>query len=98
MSFLQPWLLAAQGAVGEEPRPLPARAGFAVARPGGRQEYLRVTLTRRNGELVAELAGNQSSGALSAASRADALAIVPPGVTLEPGDALEVLRLADLGC
>jgi molybdopterin molybdotransferase len=94
----RPWLLATQGARGVEPLPVPARADFEVSRAGLRQDYLRVSLARAGSDLVATLAGSQSSGVLSAVSRADALAIIPPGSTISRGDPVEVLPLSALGC
>ena len=64
-----------------------------VARPGSRQEYLRVSVSERKGSLVATRYANQSSGVLSSVSHSNALAIIPPGVTVEPGDAVEILLL-----
>ena len=47
----------------------------------GRRTYLRVTLERVNGHLVARSTGTQSSGALSSLVLADGLLIIPEGVT-----------------
>lgn len=92
----RPFLLKAQGAADWYPRLLPARAGFSVARPGARQEYLRVTLVREAGELVARSFPNQSSGVLSSVCYSDALAVVPVGRVVSPGDPVEVLLLSEL--
>ncbi|TGD74194.1 molybdopterin molybdotransferase MoeA [Mangrovimicrobium sediminis] len=89
----RPFLLALQGAC-EEPLPaLTVRAGFAVGKPGGRQDYKRVWLESEDGVLVARPFANQSSGVLSSVSRSHALAVIPPGVTVAEGDAIEVLLL-----
>jgi molybdopterin molybdotransferase len=50
-------------------------------RSDGRQSYIRVTLERTNGKLVAHSTGNQSSGVLSSLVNADGLLIIPAGVT-----------------
>lgn len=91
---VKPWLLRAQGAHNAGPRRLTAEAGFAVSKPGTREEYLRVNVTEQ-GRLRAELCGDQSSGVLSSVSRANALAIVPVGATFEPDDPIEVILMGD---
>lgn len=92
----RPFLLRAQGAVDVEPRRLSARANFACTRPGSRQEYLRVTLAPGADGLLATPFANQSSGVLSSVCHSDALAIVPVGATVSPGDWLQVLLLETL--
>lgn len=89
----RPFLLKMQGV--EEPSPprLFAAAGFAVGRPGGRQDYQRVQLVNRAGQLVADKYPNQSSGVLSSISHSNALAVIPPGETVAVGDPVEVLLL-----
>jgi molybdopterin molybdotransferase len=57
----------------------------------GRESFIRVTLTREDGQLVARETGTQSSGALSSLVKADGLLIIPAGVTqVRAGDALKV--------
>ncbi|WP_241505893.1 gephyrin-like molybdotransferase Glp [Parahaliea mediterranea] len=92
----RPWLLRAQGVTNVEPLAVLARAGFAVPRPGGRQEYLRVTLERAGGELVARRFPNQSSGVLSSVCYSDGLAVVPAGATVAEGETVEVLLFDSL--
>ena len=75
-------------------RRLQATAGFSVSRPGGREEYLRVALDE-GAVPVATLSGDQSSGVLSSAGRASALAIIPIGAVIAPGDAVEVILVAE---
>ncbi|MBW4934280.1 molybdopterin molybdotransferase MoeA [Marinobacter sp. F4206] len=65
--------------------PVPVAAGFARARSNPRQEYLRVMLSSDGGALKADLAGSQSSGVLSVASRADGYLIVPPNNSITEG-------------
>ncbi|TXS89867.1 molybdopterin molybdotransferase MoeA [Parahaliea maris] len=92
----RPWLLRAQGATDVAPLTMSARAGFSVSQAGGRQEYLRVTLERQDGEPVAVRYPNQSSGVLSSVCFSDALAVVPVGVTVAEGDTLDVILLESL--
>jgi len=92
--LVKPWLLAAQGAEVPPMRRLPARAAFSVARAGQREEYLRVVLD--DGEIpTARLSGDQSSGVLSAAGRANALAVLPAGTTVAPGDSISVVLVSE---
>ena len=93
---VRPWLMRRQGMTVEADMPLTARAGFEVSREGTRQEYLRVRAELDGGELVAAIHPNQSSGVLSSVSWANALAIIPPGVTVAPGDPVQVLLLDQL--
>lgn len=92
----RPFLLKAQGAAECAPLAVPVRAEFTVARPGTRQEYLRVSLERDKGELVARRFDNQSSGVLSSVCYSDGLAVVPVGAVIRPGDAVDVLLLSAL--
>ena len=48
----------------------------------GRRGYVRVILTRGNGEWVARLTGEQGSGVLTSMVKANGLAIIPEGVDL----------------
>jgi molybdopterin molybdotransferase len=91
----RPYLLRLQGAADAELAPVPVRAaaGFAIARPGTRQEYLRVTLAGSPDGPRAEAFPNQSSGVLSSVSHCNALAVIPPGTTVRRGDPVDVLLL-----
>ncbi|WP_111655510.1 gephyrin-like molybdotransferase Glp [Isoalcanivorax indicus] len=96
MIMVLPWLRAAQGVappwhLGESR----LRAGFALDRPGRRQEYLRVQVERdADGEYL-RLHPNQSSGMLSSACWAHGLAVVPAGATVVEGEPLTFLRFED---
>ena len=91
----RPFLLKLQGAGETELHPLQltARADFTVARAGTRQDYLRVSLVVQEGQVVARAFPNQSSGVLSSVSHANALAVVPVGATIAPGDPVQVIPL-----
>src|SRR5258706_1358943 len=65
-------------------------------RSDGRQSYIRVTLERSNGKLIAHSTGNQSSGVLTSLVNADGLLIVPAGTTeIFAGTRLPVRLLTD---
>jgi molybdopterin molybdotransferase len=89
----RPFLLKMQGVSEVGPPSLQARAGFAVGKAGGRQEYLRVTLQNSGDGLIASRFANQSSGVLSSVSHSNGLAVIPAGITVEEGDLVEVLLL-----
>ena len=90
----RPFLLKLQGASPSTLPALQARAAFSIGKPGGRQDYLRVTLTGdAAGGLLAHRFPNQSSGVLSSVSHSDALAVIPPGTTVAEGDYVGVILL-----
>ena len=70
-----------------------ALADFAVNKPGGRQNYLRVTVEATETGLLAKKFPNQSSGVLRSVSHSNALAVIPPGATVAQGDQVEVILL-----
>jgi molybdopterin molybdotransferase len=89
----RPFLLQLQG-VNEAATPsLQAAAMFSVDKSGGRQDYLRVSLSQGADGLQAHRFSNQSSGVLGSVSHSNALAIIPPGTTVAEGDRVEVLLL-----
>ena len=89
----RPFLLQLQG-VNEAATPsLQATAMFTVDKPGGRQDYLRVSLSQDADGLQAHRFSNQSSGVLGSVSHSNALAVIPPGTTVVEGDRVEVLLL-----
>ncbi len=94
--IVRPWLLRSQGAEPADPLALPATARFEISRAGSRLEYMRARVSVEQGELCAHLHPNQSSGVLSSVSWANALAVIPPGVTVSDGDRVEVLLLDQL--
>jgi molybdopterin molybdotransferase len=63
----------------------------------GRRSYLRVTLHREDGRVIARETGTQSSGALYSMVLADGLMIVPEGVTqVKKGTNVTVRLLRDV--
>jgi molybdopterin molybdotransferase len=62
-------------------------------RSDGRQTYVRVSLERSNGKLIAHSTGNQSSGVLTSLVRADGLMIVPEGMKDVPAGSRLPVRL-----
>jgi molybdopterin molybdotransferase len=74
-----------------------AEAAEAIRSPGELTHFYRVELSWRTGEPpLARLTGPQGSGILTSMVRADALAILPEGVTEIPAGApLQVLPLGE---
>jgi len=89
----RPFLLQLQGSLEPEPLQLTATARFSTQRPGGRQEYLRVTVSGTSAGLEATPFPNQSSGVLSSLSASNALAVIPPGTVVAAGDPVQVVLL-----
>ncbi len=79
--------------------PWPARAGSALRGTKGKVHFARVHLARAEAGWRAVSVGDQGSGVLASAAAADALAVIPADVDLNPGDAVDVLpwRLTPLG-
>ena len=92
--LVKPWLASSQGARVKPQQRIEALAGFTVSRAGSREEYLRVVLDGGSPP-TASLTGDQSSGVLSGAGAADALAVVPAGKTIAEGDRLEVMTIGE---
>lgn len=91
--FVRPALLKMMG----QPSAVPTyevRVGEDMT-SDGRESYIRVTLSRHEGGLVAYSTGTQSSGALSSLVKADGLLIIPSGVQqVSAGDVLKVRPFA----
>ena len=92
----RPYLLKMQG-INEPCSPtIKAVARFSTNKPGGRQEYRRVTVCSTERGLEAMDFGNQSSGVLSSVSHSNALAVIPPGEVISEGGEVEVILLDHL--
>ncbi len=94
--IVRPWLLRCQGAAAAAALPIPAQAEFEHRRAGSRLEFLRAQLRADGDGLHVRLHDNQSSGVLSSVSWANALVVVPPGLTVARGDTVEVILLDQL--
>ncbi|MEP5764588.1 MAG: gephyrin-like molybdotransferase Glp [Halieaceae bacterium] len=94
--LVRPWLQRRQGATDNAPLMLAATADFSLERAGSRLEFMRARASMKQGRLCAELHPNQSSGVLSSVSWANALAVIPPGTIVAPGDMIEVMLLDQL--
>ncbi len=92
-----PALRRMSGLSEHESRPwrLSARAGFTREQSEPRREFLRVNLRSGIDGLTAEPLAKQGSAMLSGAAFAQALAEIPPGAIVTPGQLLDVYPLAD---
>jgi molybdopterin molybdotransferase len=91
--FVRPVLLKLSGRPDAWPT-VTARTGEEMT-SDGRRSYIRVRLTRDNGQWVATTTGTQSSGALTSMVKADGLLIIPEDVRHVPaGTALPVRLLS----
>ncbi|MDF1782183.1 MAG: molybdopterin molybdotransferase MoeA [Alcanivoracaceae bacterium] len=66
------------------------------AKPGKRQEYLRVRVVEKDGRRVLVKHPNQSSGMLSSACWAEGLGVLPAGVSVSRGDDIAYWDFAEL--
>ncbi|WP_438009771.1 gephyrin-like molybdotransferase Glp [Sorangium sp. So ce321] len=88
-------------ALQDDATPLPprvvVRAAGGLRRQTGRAEFLRARLEVSGGELVARVASNQASGAVTSFADADALIVVPADQDrIDDGDRLQAIRLAEI--
>ncbi|MDR2212222.1 MAG: molybdopterin molybdotransferase MoeA [Pseudomonadales bacterium] len=89
--LVRAYLLKLQGACEVQLPMQTVCSGFALA-PGSRQEYQRVRLQYQTGELpIARPFDDQGSSLLSSLSWADGLVVIPRGVALNEGDALDYI-------
>jgi molybdopterin molybdotransferase len=70
---------------------------FSRSRPQRRREYIRVQRQETAQGTVLQPYANQSSGVLTSVAWADGYAIIPAGVTVEPGDRVEFIAFTELG-
>ncbi len=91
----RPYLMAMQGFSAIAPESMMAIADFEF-KGGTRREFLRVQLREDAGQTKAHRFTNQGSGIMTSVVWADALADVPEGVTVVPGDAVRILPLTGL--
>ena len=86
--------------MGLAPKPLAARhitADFSWPKADRRREFIRVRQkTDDQGHISLDRWPNQGSGVMSSVAWADGLVDIAPGQTIEPGDAVPYLSLADL--
>ncbi len=87
----RPYLLACAGQRDVENGSMTVAAGFDCRRAGSRQEYVRARVVETATGREVLRYSNQSSGVLASTSWANCLVVIPPGLTFEKGEPVEVL-------
>ncbi len=95
--FGVPLLRRLQGAAEVVPAAWRATLTRPIAHKPGRLEFVRATLRREAGELVATPLAHQSSGSVASVGQADALVVVPQDAgALSAGERVDVVLFSDL--
>jgi molybdopterin molybdotransferase len=93
----RPLILKLAGAAASAPRLFPVRAGFAYRKKPGRREYVRASLQREGGDLVAVKYAWDGAGILSSITRSEGLVIVDEETSeLVPGMSVDFLPYAEV--
>ncbi|SFX55494.1 gephyrin-like molybdotransferase Glp [Marinospirillum alkaliphilum] len=90
--FLRPLLARLAGQTASGALPLEQGVAGFSASTQIRQEYLRVRAELHQGQWQLQAFSNQNSGVLSSVVWANALAILPPGSNIQPGDPIAFMR------
>lgn len=91
--FVRPALLRLMGHRDLTHPRVQAVAGERFRSAQGKRTFLRVQVSRRNGELVCTSAGDQSSYRMSSLVAGNGLAVLLEDQTIEPGEPVDVLAL-----
>ena len=93
----RPLILRLSGANEPPPPTYPVRAGFGYRKRTGRREYVRATLARENGGLVAHKYPKDGAGILSSVVHCDGFAILDEAVTLlAAGTVIDFLPFSEI--
>ncbi len=90
--IVEPMLAQLQGKNYQDPMKIPVIAGFDK-KGGSRQEFIRVSITLVNSELVARPYSNQSSGVLSSIVYSDGVVEQLIGQPIKAGDRLNFFKI-----
>ena len=92
-----PFLQKRMGIPPSELAPKPMTAGFDWPKSDKRREFIRVKQQMQaDGSVALKRWPNQSSGVMSSVAWADGLVDIAPGATIQSGDVVQYLPLADL--
>jgi molybdopterin molybdotransferase len=90
-------ILRLAGATMTTPLTFPVQAGFSYRKKIGRREYLRASLVRDAGDIVARRFPRDGAGILSSIVRSDGFAIVGEDIAeLAPGMRLDFLPFSEV--
>jgi molybdopterin molybdotransferase len=93
----RPLILRLGGAKGKAPLAFPVEAGFAYRKKAGRREYVRATLQRDGGRLIALKYPRDGAGILSSIVQSDGFAVIGEEVTdLAPGATIDFLPFSEV--
>jgi molybdopterin molybdotransferase len=96
--FSRPFILRMQGVEGDlTPLSYKVNAGFDKAGTDPRCEYARARIVRdEQGQSVAKLYTNNSSGVLNSMAWADGFVVLPVMTEISPGDSIEFIPFSEL--
>jgi molybdopterin molybdotransferase len=93
----RPLILRLAGAALASPLSFPVRAGFAYRKKAGRREYLRATLARDGGDLVARKYPKDGAGILSSVVQSDGFVILDESLSdLAVGGTVDFLPFSEV--
>jgi molybdopterin molybdotransferase len=93
----RPLILRLGGAAPAPPLTFPVPAGFAYRKKAGRREYLRATLARDGGTVVARKHPKDGAGILSSVVQSDGFVILGEGLSdLTPGTIVDFLPFSEV--
>jgi molybdopterin molybdotransferase len=93
----RPLILRLAGAAAAAPLTFPVAAGFAWKKRPGRREYLRATIARRDGAVVASRYPKDGAGILSSIVQSDGFVILDESLAdLAPGTTVEFLPFSEV--
>jgi molybdopterin molybdotransferase len=93
----RPLILKLAGAAASAPRLFPVRSAFGYRKKPGRREYVRVSLRRDEGDLVAVKYPRDGAGILSSITQSEGLAIIDEKTSdLSPGMAIDFLPFSEV--
>jgi molybdopterin molybdotransferase len=97
VALARPLIFKLAGAAVSRPQLFPVRAGFGYRKKPGRREYLRVSLRRDQGDLVALKYPRDGAGILSSITQSEGLAIIDEETSeLSPGMAIDFLPFSEV--
>jgi molybdopterin molybdotransferase len=93
----RPLIFKLAGATASTLRLFPVRAGFGYRKKPGRREYVRVSLQREGGDLVAVKYPRDGAGILSSITQSEGLAIIDEETSdLSPGMAIDFVPFSEV--
>lgn len=96
-ALARPMIAALAGETWRAPKPTPVASGFAYKKKGGRREFVRASLVRREGGWVAEKFPGEGAGLITSLTRSDGLVALPEEMTrLSEGELVDFMPYESL--